>query len=76
MQAQVIQRLKQQPQKLQQEIDALEQSQKEEIEKPTSLAFSLIIGVFISAFYSLWGAFVRLIGGGIIWFILRFFGSS
>lgn len=76
LQAQVIQRLKQQPQKMQQEIDALEQSQKEKVEKPTSLAFNLIIGVFVSAFYSLGGAFVGLIGGGIIWFFLRLFGGS
>lgn len=76
LQAQVLQRLKQQPQRIQQEIDALEQSQSETIEKPNSLIVNLIIGVFVSAFYSLGGAVVGLIGSGIIWFVLRVFGGS
>ncbi len=76
LQAQVIQRLKQQPQKMKQEIDALEQTQSESITKPSSFIVDLILGVFSSAFFALIGAIFGAVGGGVIWFILRLFDGS
>lgn len=76
LQAKVIQRLKQQPQKIQQEIDALEQAQAEKVSKPNSLAFNILIAPFVCAFYALPFSLLGIIGGGVIWFVLRVLGGS